>query len=63
MGGRGRRIGRSERDAEPYAYPVDLFTRIANGHLHKEINVLMPWANIPATKPEIASTPGKCPHP
>lgn len=29
---------------EPYAYLRDLFTRLANGHLDKDINALMPWA-------------------
>ena len=42
---------------EPYAYLVDLFTRLANGHLAKDIDALMPWAYIPAT--EIASIPRK----
>ncbi len=39
----------------PYAYLVDLFTRLANGHLHKDIDTLMPWAYVPAAKPETAS--------
>jgi transposase len=29
---------------EPYAYLRDLFTRLANGHLAKDIDDLMPWA-------------------
>ncbi|MDW9860767.1 IS66 family transposase [Sinorhizobium meliloti] len=29
---------------EPYAYLCDLFTRLANGHLAKDIDALMPWA-------------------
>ncbi|MBP2444162.1 IS66 family transposase [Rhizobium leguminosarum] len=29
---------------EPYAYMCDLFTRLANGHLAKDIDDLMPWA-------------------
>jgi len=29
---------------EPYAYLRDLFTRLAGGHLDKDINALMPWA-------------------
>ncbi len=29
---------------EPYAYLCDLFTRLANGHLAKDIDTLMPWA-------------------
>lgn len=28
---------------EPYAYLCDLFTRLANGHLVKDIDALMPW--------------------
>ncbi|TKA93934.1 IS66 family transposase, partial [Cereibacter changlensis] len=44
---------------EPYGYLLDLFTRLANGHLDKDIDALMPWAYIPATKPEIPSLPGK----
>ena len=34
---------------EPYAYLVDLFTRLANGHLEKDIDALMPWAYAAAT--------------
>ena len=44
---------------EPYGYLAELFTRLANGHLDKDIDALMPWAYIPATKPEPASNPGK----
>jgi len=29
---------------EPYAYLRDLFTKLANGHLDKDIDALMPWA-------------------
>ncbi|ACM39674.1 MULTISPECIES: IS66 family transposase [Rhizobium/Agrobacterium group] len=29
---------------EPYAYLCDLFTRLANGHIAKDIDALMPWA-------------------
>ncbi len=29
---------------EPYAYLCDLFTHLANGHLAKDIDALMPWA-------------------
>jgi transposase len=29
---------------EPYAYLRDLFTRLANGHLAKDIDALLPWA-------------------
>ena len=28
---------------EPYAYLHDLFTKLANGHLDKDIDALMPW--------------------
>ena len=44
---------------EPYGYLVDLFTRLANGHLDKDIDALMPWAYSPAAQPAIASIPGK----
>ena len=36
---------------EPYAYLVDLFTRLATGHLDKDIDALMPWAFAAATNP------------
>lgn len=36
---------------EPYAYLRDLFTRLANGHLEKDIDALMPWAYAQAAKP------------
>ena len=35
---------------EPYAYLRDLFTKLANGHLDKDIDALMPWAYAAATK-------------
>ena len=35
---------------EPYAYLRDLFTRLANGHLEKDIDALMPWAPTPPAK-------------
>jgi len=28
---------------EPYAYLRDLFTKLANGHLARKIDELMPW--------------------
>ena len=31
-------------DVGPCAYLRDLFTKLANGHLAKEIDALMPWA-------------------
>jgi transposase len=37
---------------EPYAYLRDLFTSLANGHLDKDIDALMPWAY---AQPAIAS--------
>ncbi|MCZ7466739.1 MULTISPECIES: IS66 family transposase [Rhizobium/Agrobacterium group] len=38
-------IGTCKMNAvEPYAYLCDLFTRLANGHLAKDIDALMPWA-------------------
>jgi len=44
---------------EPYACLVDLFTRLADGHLDKAIDTLMPWACIPAPNYETASNPKK----
>ena len=35
---------------EPYAYLRDLFTRLANGHLEKDIDDLMPWVRLKPTK-------------
>ena len=35
---------------EPYAYLRDLFARLANGHLEKDIDALMPWAHLPPAK-------------
>ena len=32
---------------EPYAYLRDLFTKLANRHLDKDIDALMPWTFIP----------------
>lgn len=32
---------------EPYAYLHDLFIKLANGHLAKDIDTLMPWAYAP----------------
>lgn len=29
---------------EPYAYLLDLFTKLASGHRDKDIDALMPWA-------------------
>ena len=29
---------------EPYAYLNDLFTKLAKGHLARDIDALMPWA-------------------
>jgi transposase len=36
---------------EPYAYLRDLFTKLANGHLDKDIDALMPWAYATAPIP------------
>lgn len=44
---------------EPCGYMVDLFTRLANGHLDKDIDALMPWAYIPTAQPKIPSIPVK----
>lgn len=38
-------IGSSKMNGvEPYAYLRDLFIRLANSHLDKDIEALMPWA-------------------
>jgi transposase len=53
-------IGSCKMNAvQPHAYLVDLFTRLANGHLDKDIDALMPWAGLPGAKPEAASSPEK----
>ena len=44
---------------EPYAYLLDLFTRLANGHLDKDIDALMPRDYIPAANTEAPSQPVK----
>jgi transposase len=36
---------------EPYAYLCDLFTRLANAHLVKDIDALMPWVYAARIKP------------
>jgi transposase len=36
---------------EPYAYLRDLITKLANGHLDKDIDALMPWAYTAAPIP------------
>jgi transposase len=36
---------------DPYAYLRDLFTKLAGGHLDKDIDALMPWASAAASKP------------
>jgi transposase len=36
---------------DPYAYLRDLFTKLANGHLDKDIDDLMPWVYAVASKP------------
>lgn len=35
---------------EPYAYLQDLFTKLANGHLDRDIDALMPWAYVQQVK-------------
>ena len=40
---------------EPYAYLRDLYTKLANGHLEKDIDALMPWAHAVATPSEMSS--------
>lgn len=43
---------------EPYAYLRDLFTRLASGHLDKDIDALMPWACAAASHPLTMSSSG-----
>ncbi len=40
---------------EPYAYLLDLYTKLANGHLEKDIDALMPWAYAAATSSQMSS--------
>ena len=41
---------------EPYAYLRDLFISIANGHLAKDIDALMPWAHAQHATPDEMSS-------
>jgi len=43
---------------EPYAYLLDLYTKLANGHLKKDIDALMPWAYAAAAASSQTSSPG-----
>lgn len=43
---------------EPYAYLLDLFTKLANGHLDRDIDALMPWAYAQAQNGITMSTSG-----
>ena len=36
---------------DPYAYLLYLFTRLAQGHLNKDIDALMPWAYAASSTP------------
>ena len=36
---------------DPYAYLVHLFTSLAQGHLNKHIDALMPWAYAASSNP------------
>jgi hypothetical protein len=40
---------------EPYAYLHDLYTKLANGHLEKDIDALMPWAYAATNTPQMSS--------
>ena len=40
---------------EPYAYLRDLYTKLANGHLDKDIDALMPWAYAATTTLQMSS--------
>jgi transposase len=39
----GKRLRIQMNGVEPYAYLRDLFTKLANGHLARDIDALMPW--------------------
>ena len=41
---------------EPYAYLLDLYTKLANGHLEKDIDALMPWAYAAASLQRVSSS-------
>jgi len=43
---------------EPYAYLLDLFTKLANGHLSKDIDALMPWVHAKANPALIVTSSG-----
>ena len=36
---------------DPYAYLLYLFTRLAQGHLNKDIDALMPWTYAASSNP------------
>ncbi|WP_141117808.1 transposase domain-containing protein, partial [Leisingera sp. JC1] len=40
---------------EPYAYLVGLFTKLAAGHLNKDIDALMPWAYADEQSKDVSS--------
>jgi hypothetical protein len=46
------------RAVEPCACPRDLFTRLAHGHLAKNIDALRSWTCVPAAKPSQQAHPG-----
>jgi hypothetical protein len=46
------------RAVEPCACPRDLFTRLAHGHLAKNIDALRSWTCMPAAKPSQQAHPG-----
>ena len=57
--GRASLIGTCKLNGvEPYAYLVDLFRKLANGHLDKDIDALMPWAYAQAQNGITMSTSG-----
>jgi len=43
---------------EPYAYLLALFTKLANGHLSKDIDALMPWVHAKANPALIVTSSG-----
>ena len=43
-------------DVNPYDYLLDLYTKLANGHLEKDIDALMPWAYTTETSSQTSSS-------
>ena len=43
-------------NVNPYDYLLDLYTKLANGHLKKDIDALMPWAYAAETSSQTSSS-------